>query len=72
MDHPMVERIMKTGYPEQEPKFLGEDALGYEIYEGDELFEIDGYQFVKDVLDRDAIEILEILGAETVIAGGIR
>lgn len=67
-DHPVIERIMRTGYPSPEPKPLGEDALGNEIYEGDELLVLDDYEFVKEELSYDAREILDMLGAITIIA----
>lgn len=64
MDHPDITKIERTGYLYDEPKLIGTDDLGVEIYSHDEVYEINDRKYVKSMLSSDAIEILEQLGAE--------
>ena len=64
MDHPDITKIERTGYLHDEPKLIGTDDLGVEIYSHDEVFEINDRKYVKGTLSSDAIQILEQLGAE--------
>lgn len=64
MDHPAVIEIMRTGYAEKEPEFYGEDQFGREVYKGDEILKIDDSFFRVRGLHEEAIEALEIVGAE--------
>ena len=70
MEHPETLTIMRTGYPSgvKEPKIISTDSLGYEIYEGDEIFVLGDDVFVKEELSYDAVEILEKIGADLEIA----
>jgi len=70
VDHPEVLHIMRTGYPSwnQEPRIVGTDSLGNDIYEGDELYVLDDEVFIKEELSYDAVEILEKIGVDLVIA----
>lgn len=62
VENPMVH------WKEEEPKFFGEDALGNEVFEGDEILVIDDEFFRKEDLSYDAIQILEMFGAVEKIA----
>lgn len=63
VENPMVH------WKEEEPKFFGEDALGNEVFEGDEILVIDDDVFFrKEDLSYDAIHILDMFGAEEKIA----
>ena len=64
MDHPDITKIERTGYLYDEPKLIGVDDLGVEIYNHDEVYEINDRKYVKSMLSSDAIQILEQLGAE--------
>lgn len=64
MDHPDITKIERTGYLYDEPKLIGTDDLGVEIYSHDEVYEINDRKYVKSMLSSDAIQILEQLGAE--------
>ena len=64
MDHPAVIEAMRTGYAEKEPEVIGNDALGNEVYVGDEVYVLDGEMFLEIELGSQATEILELLGAE--------
>ena len=68
MQHPMITRIEKYGYPEPEPEVYGTDFFGNEVYEGDLILVIDDEFFLKDELSLDAIKILELFGATEEIA----
>ncbi|WP_339161732.1 hypothetical protein [Siminovitchia sp. FSL W7-1587] len=46
-----------------EPKVIGTDALGNEIFAGDEVYEYESELFVIEELSHDAREILQLLGA---------
>lgn len=45
-------------------KVMGTDALGNEIYVGDEIYVLDGEPFVVSEISYDAEKILQMLGAE--------
>jgi len=62
IENPMVH------WKEEEPKFFGEDALGNEVFEGDEILVLDDGFFRKEDLSYDAIKILQMFGAEEKIA----
>ncbi|MGY6765722.1 hypothetical protein ACW73O_11865 [Faecalibacterium prausnitzii] len=63
IENPMVR------WKEKEPKFFGEDALGNEVFEGDEILVIDDEVFFrKEDLSYDAIQILDMFSAEEKVA----
>lgn len=62
VENPMVR------WKENEPKIFGEDSLGNEVMEGDEILVLDDEFFRKEDLSYDAIHILEMFGAEEKIA----
>ena len=64
MDHPAAIEVMRTGYADKEPDVVGTDALGNEVYKGDEIYILDGEMFLEIELGSQATEILELLGAE--------
>jgi hypothetical protein len=69
LEHPLIKEALLIGYPYgYENDYMGDDALGNEIYKGDEVFYLNDEYFLKDALSSDATEILELLGAETKIA----
>lgn len=72
MDHPIVKEIERHGYPlsHKEPKLLFLDALGNNVYEGDEVLEFDDEIYVVEELSSDAIEILERHGASRRVIDG--
>lgn len=66
-DHPVIARMQMLGYFNQS-RYIGNDALGNEVYAGDEILEHDNEMFLKEELSSDAIEILELFGAISKIA----
>ena len=70
MDHPMVRQIERTGYPAgyQEREYYGIDALGNEVYKGDEILVYEDEFFLVEPLISETVEALEIVGAERKIA----
>lgn len=66
LEHPDITHINETGYPRgyEEPEAIGIDALGNEVYEGDEILVLDDEVFLVQELGMESIEILEILGAD--------
>lgn len=70
MNHPVVAQIERTGYPagHQEPQIIGIDSRNEYIYAGDELYIYEEETFVIEELSHDAIEVLEMIGAERSIA----
>lgn len=69
MDHPMIRQIELTGYPSgYDRKYIGTDALGNEVYEGDQILVFEDEMFLVDDLTYQAEEILEIVGAVRKIA----
>jgi len=70
MDHPLVKQIERYGYPSgyEERKYYGVDALGNEVYKGDEILVYEDEFFLVEALISETIEVLEIVGAERKIA----
>lgn len=68
MDHPMLQRINRTGYPQTERKVIRVDQFGKPIFVNDELLCIEDIEFVAEELSSDAKEILTMLGATYQIA----
>lgn len=66
MDHPVVKQIETWGYPSDMKvhEYVMTDTLKNEIYTGDEYYKFDGEIYLKEALSDDAIQILEIHGAE--------
>ncbi|MDF1509706.1 hypothetical protein PZE06_16320 [Robertmurraya sp. DFI.2.37] len=54
MDHPAIEKAMKTGYPNMvaQPEYFGIDYFGEEIFVGDDIVELDGELILRDNLER--------------------
>lgn len=65
VENPMV---IDSLWNDRERKEVGTDALGNEIFEGDEVFEYNEELFVVEELSYDAREILELFGAVRKIA----
>jgi Hypothetical protein Yqai len=61
MNHPIVEKIVRTGYPNMwtQPEHVGIDYFGDEILDGDDIVEYDGEIILKDNLERFLSEVLE-------------
>ncbi|WP_410489300.1 YqaI family protein [Bacillus sp. DTU_2020_1000418_1_SI_GHA_SEK_038] len=61
LEHPMISRIERTGYPNMmnQPEHAGIDFFGDEILAGDEYCEFDGELILKDNLERYLSEELE-------------
>lgn len=70
MDHPTVTEIMRTGYPAgmEEREVHGVDALGNEVFKGDEIYIFNDEFFLKDELIGESVELLEIIGATLTVA----
>jgi len=54
-DHPTIERIERTGYPEnllEQPEHFGSDVYGDEILSGDSYIEDGGELVLKENLER--------------------
>lgn len=70
MDHPMVTEIMRTGFPAgmEEREVHGTDALGNEVFKGDEIYIFDDEFFLKETLLQESIELLEVIGATLTVA----
>lgn len=65
MDHPVVKQLNVIGYPwDFERSQVGTDSLGNEVYEGEEILVLGNEYFLVEELSVDAIQILEMLGAE--------
>lgn len=65
MDSPEIRNTELWGYPKYvEHKHVMTDAFKNEIYTGDEYLEFDGEVYLADSLSADAVEILELHGAE--------
>ena len=58
-DHPVIERIEKTGYPNmiEQPEHAGIDYYGTEIIEGDDIVEYDGEVVLKENLEKFLAEM---------------
>ncbi|MCM3705341.1 hypothetical protein M3205_06310 [Cytobacillus firmus] len=61
MDHPTVNRIQRTGFPNMlaQPEHSGIDYFGVEILEGDDIVEYDGEIILRDNLERYLTEVME-------------
>lgn len=70
MDHPVIKQIQLRGYPLEvkEPKLIAIDAFDNEVYEGDEVYDLNGEIFLVEDLSWDAKEILEKCGAIRYVA----
>lgn len=69
MDHPIIKEMETWGYPKRTGyEYVAVDSMNNEIYPGDEYFEFDDELFLIEALTADAIEVLEIIGAERKIA----
>lgn len=69
MEHPVITAVEQWGYPHKTGhEYVMVDSLNNEIYTGDEYFEFDDELFLIEALTADAIEVLEIIGAERKIA----
>lgn len=65
MDHPVVERIIATGYPYSlKREEYGIDALGNETFTGEEILIYQDEFFLVEELSPDAVEVLEMFGAD--------
>lgn len=62
----MIKEIERTGYPAgyEERRYYGIDALGNDVYEGDEIFVYEDDIYLIDDLSYREEEILENCGAE--------
>jgi hypothetical protein len=62
MEHPVITRINRTGYPEpvKQVKHYGIDIFGHEIEFGDEVIEHNGELILKENL-RDYLEDLDFV-----------
>ena len=65
MEHPVIERTERTGYATYSPKRnqYGNDGLGNEVYQGDEILVLNDEFFLQETLLCESIELLEVLGA---------
>lgn len=69
MDHPMVERIERTGFPYSDRREVyGEDPFGNEVFAGDEILKLEDEFFLVDELSEQTKEALEAVGATYMIA----
>ncbi|MBY0157303.1 hypothetical protein H0178_16050 [Cytobacillus firmus] len=61
MDHPTVNQIQRTGYPNivAQPEHAGIDYFGDEILVGDDIVEYDGEIILRDNLERYLKEVME-------------
>ena len=63
MEHPDVERMNLMGCIDcEEPIYT--DLFDNDVYEGDEIYEINDCVFLKETLSTDALIILELIGAD--------
>lgn len=69
LQHPMITRIERTGYPfSNKREEWGIDALGNEVFTGDEIIEFMDEFYLVEELSSDAKEILEQHGGTYKIA----
>jgi len=70
MQHPIVERIQRTGYPIYSPRRqeYGTDALGNEVFSGDQILVFEDEFFLVETLMNETKEALEVIGATYEIA----
>lgn len=69
MDHPMTMEIERTGYTREfRPNVYGTDALGNEVYVGEEILVLEDEFYLKENLISESIEILNKHGATSEVA----
>jgi len=69
LQHPSITRIERNGYPYSgKREDVGTDALGNEVFSGEEVLFYEDEFFLVEELSTDAIEILEMFGADYRIA----
>lgn len=69
MQHPTIDRIERTGFPFSDRREeRGVDALGNDVYTGDEILIYEDEFWLVEELSLDCKETLEIIGAEYQIA----
>ncbi|MFD1450873.1 hypothetical protein [Oceanobacillus sojae] len=69
MDHPTVERTIRTGYPYSERRqMFGVDGLGNDVHTGDAILRLNDEFYLVDDLFQETIEVLEQQGATHEIA----
>ena len=70
MEHPVIERVERTGYATYSPERnqYGNDGLNNEALQGDEILVLNDEFFLEETLLCESIELLEILGATHEIA----
>ncbi|WP_281659101.1 hypothetical protein [Halobacillus sp. Cin3] len=66
MNHPVIKQVERTGFPKgvTEPEHIGLDAMGNEVFEGDQIYILNEEFFLKETLLAETREALEVLGAE--------
>ncbi|ELK47212.1 hypothetical protein [Halobacillus sp. BAB-2008] len=66
LEHPVIESIERTGFPVDlsEADHYGLDALGNEVFVGDDIYVFEEEFFLKETLLQETKETLQILGAE--------
>lgn len=70
LEHPTIERVIRTGYVTYSPKReqYGVDGLGNEVFKNDEIIVLNDEFFLRETLLCESIELLEVLGASYEIA----
>ena len=69
MNHPLIDRIQTKDYPfSKRREVVGNDALGNEVFSGEEILFYQDEFFLVEELSEDAIEVLEMFGADYKIA----
>ena len=70
MDHPAIKEMELTGFApgESEPETHGTDALGNDVFKGDEVYELGNDIFAVEQIGYDARQILELIGADKTTA----
>ncbi|WP_068672309.1 hypothetical protein [Oceanobacillus sp. Castelsardo] len=65
MEHPLIERTIRTGFPIYSPRReeYGIDALGNEVFCGDEILVYEDEFFLVETLMNETKEALEAIGA---------
>ncbi|EFV79304.1 hypothetical protein HMPREF1013_00220 [Bacillus sp. 2_A_57_CT2] len=60
MNHPMIDQIERSGYPNmvEQPEHLGIDYFGDEILDGVDIVEYDGEIILRDNLERYLTEVM--------------
>ena len=70
IEHPDITHIRRTGYSKYNERtgLYGVDALGNEVYKGDEILVLDDTYFLTDELLGQTEEVLKLFGATYHIA----